>query len=251
MAQQVIPAAKLVPRYHTIGRCNNYVMLQSISCSLECKIIGQILLNHPLSYALTPTADVLVVYLQQFWRTVSKVPDTEDTIKFMLDTKEFTYTVDMFRVTLYFPVETPKNPFFAPVNIQTIEAFMNKVGYQGVVDKVGAFYTKNLAQPWQTMFKKKEAIQYLRFIKLIIADLMKKFLDIPQRINEDYHSIKDDTPLVRVYTTRNVLVRGMLIPDEFLTAEIRATYDFKEYEKVFVGVDGEEEAKTGGIKFHT
>ncbi|GJV64776.1 putative ribonuclease H-like domain-containing protein [Tanacetum coccineum] len=68
-------------------------------------------------------------------RTVSKVPDTEDTIKFMLDTEEFTYIVDMFRVTLHLPVETPENPFVAPVNIQTIEAFMNRVSYQGVVDK--------------------------------------------------------------------------------------------------------------------
>nr|GEW15497.1 integrase, catalytic region, zinc finger, CCHC-type, peptidase aspartic, catalytic [Tanacetum cinerariifolium] len=74
--------------------------------SPECKIIGQILLDHPLSYALTATVDVPVVYLQQFWRTVSKVP-----------------------------VETPENLFVTPVNIETIEAFMNKVGYQGVVDK--------------------------------------------------------------------------------------------------------------------
>ncbi|GJY56347.1 hypothetical protein Tco_0455462 [Tanacetum coccineum] len=110
---------------------------------------------------------------------------------------------------------------------------MNKVGYQGVVDKVSAFYMKNLAQPWQTMFKvfnlylttrtsrhdqtkikgvqlfhdvikrtnfdyaallwwdfmnnvfqKKEAIQYPRFIKLMIVYLMKKFPNIPQRIDE-------------------------------------------------------------------
>nr|GEV18605.1 hypothetical protein [Tanacetum cinerariifolium] len=86
-------------------------------------------------------------------RTVNKVLDTKDTIKFMLDTKEFTYTVDMFRVTLHFQVETPENPFVAPVNIQTIKAFMNRVGYQGVIDKVNTFYTKNLAQPWKTMFK--------------------------------------------------------------------------------------------------
>ncbi|GKD11274.1 hypothetical protein Tco_1190959 [Tanacetum coccineum] len=66
---------------------------------------------------------------------------------------------------------------------------------------------------------------------------MKKFLNIPQRIDEDYHSIKDDIPLVSVYTTGNVLVRGMLILDEFLTKEIHATNDFKEYETVFVGVD--------------
>ncbi|GJU64713.1 hypothetical protein Tco_1246548 [Tanacetum coccineum] len=237
MAQQVIPAAQLVPRFHTIGRCNNYAMLQSIPCSPECKIVGQILLDHPLSYALTATSDVPVVYLQQFWRMVSKVPGLGDTIKFMLNTQEFIYTVDMFRDILHLLVKTPENLFVAPVNIETIEAFMNRVGYQGVVDKMSAFYTKNLARPWETMFKKKEAIQYPRFIKLIIPDLMKKFLDIPQRIEEDYHSIKDDIPLVSVYTTGNVLLRGMLISDVFLTEEIRATDNFKEYETVFMNVD--------------
>ncbi|GJR75918.1 hypothetical protein Tco_0088283 [Tanacetum coccineum] len=94
---------------------------------------------------------------------VSKVPGPEDTIKFMLNTKEFIYTVNMFCDILYLPVETPDNPFVAPVNIETIEVFMNRVGYQGVVDK--------------------------------------KFLEIPKRIEEDYHSIKDDIPLVSMYTT--------------------------------------------------
>ncbi|GKB51071.1 hypothetical protein Tco_0901824 [Tanacetum coccineum] len=150
MAQQIIPSAQLVPKFQGIGRCNNYTVLQSVPCSHECKIVGKILLDHPLSYALTATADVLVMYQQQFWKTVHKVPDTEDTIK---------------------------------------------VSYQGVVDKVSALYTKNLAQPWQTMFK-------------------------------------DDILLVSVYTTRNVTVRGMLIIDTFLTKGIRATNDYKEYETV-------------------
>ncbi|GJW57101.1 hypothetical protein Tco_0103832 [Tanacetum coccineum] len=66
MAQQIVPASQLVPKYHTIGRCNNYVVLQNIPCSLECKIVGKILLDHPLSYALTATFDVPTVYLQQF-----------------------------------------------------------------------------------------------------------------------------------------------------------------------------------------
>ncbi|GJW14671.1 hypothetical protein Tco_0018804 [Tanacetum coccineum] len=180
---------------------------------------------------------------------MSKVPDTEDTVKFMLDTEKFTYIVDMFCDSLHLPVETPENLFVAPVNIQTIKAFMNRVGYQGVVDKVSAFYTKNLIQPLETMFKKKEAIQYPRFIKLIIADLIKKFLNIPQRIEEDYHSIKDDIPLVSMYTTGNMLVRGMLIPDAFLAEEIHDTDDFKEYETMFMNVDSsgeEEEAKSVG-----
>ncbi|GKE56705.1 hypothetical protein Tco_1495890, partial [Tanacetum coccineum] len=59
--------------------------------------------------------------------------------------------MDMFRDILHFLMETPENPFVAPVSIKIIEAFMNRVGYQGVVNKVSAFYMKNLAQPWQTM----------------------------------------------------------------------------------------------------
>ncbi|GJS31919.1 retrovirus-related pol polyprotein from transposon TNT 1-94 [Tanacetum coccineum] len=168
MAQHVIPAAQLVPQYKPIGRCNNYAVLQSIPCSPECKIVGLILLDHCLSHALTTTADV----------------------------PAFVYTMDMFRDTLQLLVETLENPFVAPANIHTIEAFMNRVGYQGVVDK--------------------------------------KFPNIPKRIDEDYHSIKDDVTLVSVYTTGNVSVRGMLIPDAFLTVEIRETDDFKEYEMVFM-----------------
>nr|GEX21028.1 hypothetical protein [Tanacetum cinerariifolium] len=114
--------------------------------------------------------------------TVSKVPDTEDTIKFMLDTQQFTYTVDMFRDTLHLLVETPENPFVVAANIQTIEAFMNK--------EKGSYL-----DPY--------------FIKLIVADLMKKFLNIPKRLEEDYHSIKDNVPL---------------------------TDDFKEHELVFIKV---------------
>ncbi|GJW76101.1 hypothetical protein Tco_0137783 [Tanacetum coccineum] len=244
MAQQVIPAAQLVLRFHTIKRCNNYAVLQNIPCSPKSKIVGQILLDHPLGYALTATVDVPVVYLQQFWRTISKVHGPKNTIKFMLNTQEFIYTVDMFCDILYLPVEILDNPFVAPVNIETIKVFMNKVGYQGVVDKTkiniiqlfhavinqtNVDYAALLCWDFMNNVRQnKEAIQYPRFIKLILADLMKKFLEIPQSIKEDYHSINDDILLVSVYTIRDVRVRGMLIPDEFLTEETRATDDFKE-----------------------
>ncbi|GKB77191.1 hypothetical protein Tco_0944086 [Tanacetum coccineum] len=171
------------------------------------------------------------------------VPDTEDTIKFLLDTDNFIYTVDMFRDTLHLPVETLENLFVAPANIHTVEAFMNRVGYHGVVDKLfhdvlNQTHVDYAALLWwdfmNNVFQKKEAIQYPRFIKLIVADLIKKFPNIPKRLEEDYHSIKDDVLLVSVYTTGNVSVRGMLIPDAFLTAKIRETNDFKEYEMVFI-----------------
>ncbi|GJR55893.1 hypothetical protein Tco_1406414 [Tanacetum coccineum] len=195
---------------------------------------------------------------------------------------------ERFEFIVHKIVETPENPFVPRANQKSIETFMNKVGYQGVVDKVSVFYTKNLAQPCKTMFKlfnrclttrtsghdqtkinilqlfhnvinrtnvdyvallwwefmfnvfqKKETIQYPRFIKLTITDLIKKFPNIPKRLEENYHSIKDDVLLVSVYTTGNVLVRRMLILNAFLTEEIRATDDFKECEMVFMkgGID--------------
>ncbi|GJR93145.1 retrovirus-related pol polyprotein from transposon TNT 1-94 [Tanacetum coccineum] len=234
MAQQIIPAAQLVPKFQGIGRCNNYVVLQSIPCSPEFKIVGQILHDHPLSYVLTATAYVPTVYLQQFWKIVYKVLDIKDTIRFKLDTQDIVYTLDMFHDTLQLPVETPENLFVALVNIEIIESFMHTVPYQGVVDKVSAFYTKFLAQPWKTMFK--DVILYPHFTKLIIADLMKKFPSIPLRLEEDYHSIKDYILLVSIYTTRNVTVRRMLILDAFLTKEIYVTDEYKEYKTVFVNV---------------
>ncbi|GJW78622.1 hypothetical protein Tco_0140304 [Tanacetum coccineum] len=117
---------------------------------------------------------------------------------------------EMFKYLVHRIVETPDNPFIVPVNIKVIESFMQTVGYQGVVNK------------------KKEVFRYPRFTKLIIADSMKKFPSIPQRLNEYYYSIKDDILLVSAYSTGNVLFQGMLIPDAFLTDEIRATDDYKE-----------------------
>ncbi|GJZ12103.1 hypothetical protein Tco_0546862 [Tanacetum coccineum] len=101
----------------------------------------------------------------------------------------------MFRDTLHLPVETLDNPFVAQVNIEIIESFMNRVGYQGVVDKtkikilqlfhaiVNHTNVHYAALLWwdfnNNVFQKKDVIQYPRFTKLIIADLMKKFPSIP------------------------------------------------------------------------
>nr|GEV87423.1 hypothetical protein [Tanacetum cinerariifolium] len=83
MAQQIILAAQLVPKFQGIGRCNNYAILQSIPCSPKYKIVEQIFLDHSLSYALTAT----------------------------------------------------DNLFTIPATIEIIQSFIQRVGYQGVVEK--------------------------------------------------------------------------------------------------------------------
>ncbi|GKC64825.1 hypothetical protein Tco_1097423 [Tanacetum coccineum] len=191
MAQQIILAAQLVLKFQGIGICNNYDVLQSIPCSPECKIVGQILLNHSLSYALTATAN--------------------------LDSQEIVYTVDMFHNTLQLLVETLENPFVVPANIEIIEFFMNRVGYQGVVDKVRHDQTK--------------------------INILQLFHDVVNHTNVDYAALlwwdfmncASQKKNVIKYP-RNVTIQGMLIPDAFLTEEIRVTDELKEYETVFVNV---------------
>ncbi|GKD45925.1 hypothetical protein Tco_1270570, partial [Tanacetum coccineum] len=186
---------------------------------------------------ITATADVLVVYLQQFWKTVKQVPNANKSICFIIDRNEITYNVDMFRATVKLPMETPDNPFIALATIKYIQPFMQIVGYQRDVDKEN--YTEHdqrkiklhldllrRGSTWSMLtmfslfimglshcFKKKDVIQYARFTKLIIADLMEKFDFITKRLEEDYHSIK------------------------FIIDDIRAIEEYKEYVQVFVGVD--------------
>ncbi|GJT27999.1 hypothetical protein Tco_0908274 [Tanacetum coccineum] len=187
---------------------------ENIPCLKECKIVGQLLVDHTLSYVLTATANVLAVYLQQFWKTVRLVVNANETIRFLMDRKEITYTVDMFLSNLKLPI------------------------FHVVVNRVHVDYASLLW--WDFLHcvqQKKDVIQYPRFTKLIIVDLMKKFNSIPQRLQEDYHSIKDDISLISVYTMGNVTIRGMLISYEFINDDIHATEEYKEYEKVFVKVD--------------
>ncbi|GJT00249.1 hypothetical protein Tco_0821418 [Tanacetum coccineum] len=87
------------------------------------------------------------------------------------------------------------------VEKSTIELY-----FLGTKCQLADLFTKSLPKERFKFTGLKEAIHYPEFIKLMIIDLMKKFPNISQRINEDYHYIKDDIPLVSVYTTGNVLV---------------------------------------------
>ncbi|GJS12700.1 hypothetical protein Tco_0407172 [Tanacetum coccineum] len=139
----------------------------------------------------------------------------------------------MFRATLMLPVETLEQPFIPLSTHEYIQLFLKIVGYQGFVDKVNLLWWDFI----HCVQQKKNVIWYPRFTKLIIADIMTKFESIPKILEEDYHLIKDDIPLVSVYSTGEVTVRGMLIPNDLLTDEIQDTQAYKDYEEKFKGVD--------------
>ncbi|GJW94111.1 hypothetical protein Tco_0173783 [Tanacetum coccineum] len=106
--------------------------------------------------------------------------------------------------------------------------------FHAVVYKVHVDYASLLWWDFIHYVKqKKNVIQYPRFTKLIIANIMAKYESIPKRLDEEYHVIKEDTPLVNVYTTGKVTVKGMLIPDDLLTDAIRDTKAYQDYEEKY------------------
>ncbi|GKB45462.1 hypothetical protein Tco_0896215 [Tanacetum coccineum] len=250
VSQGIFAELAWMERRCLVGRWSNKALLPNIPCLKECRIVGQLLVDHALNYALTAIVDVPVVYIQQFWKTVRQVSNANETIHFMVDKEDITYIMDMFRASLKLPVESPKQPFIPPAR-----------GYQGPIKKVSAFFTKNLAQPWQTMFKvfnrcltsrltghnqtkinvmqifhdvinrvhvdyasllwwdflhcvmqKKNVIQYPHFTKLIIADLMEKCESDSKRLEEDYHTIKDDSIETQAYEDYEAKYGGVKVP---------------------------------------
>ncbi|GJQ94450.1 hypothetical protein Tco_0005589 [Tanacetum coccineum] len=174
--------------------------------------------------------------------TFKLVVNTNETIRYMVNKHEITYTTDMFRVTLKLPVETPNHPFTAPTTMKFIQPILKIVSYQGLVDKVSAFYTKNLVQPWQKMFTifnhcLTSRTSGIDQTKINILHIFHAVINRVHRLEEDYHSIKDDILLVSVYAIGNVIVKGMLILDDLPTNDIYETKEYKDYVKEFFRVD--------------
>ncbi|GJW23525.1 retrovirus-related pol polyprotein from transposon TNT 1-94 [Tanacetum coccineum] len=178
-------------------------------------------------------------------KTIRRVPNANETIRFMVDKEKITYTVNMFRATFKLLVETPKQPFIPPADFDYIQPFFKILGYQGSLDKVSAFFTKNLVQLWQTMFMVFNRCLTSRFTDYdqTKINVLQIFHVVINKVHVDYASLlclsqfprglytfKDDSPLVNVYTIGEVHVRGMLIPNDFLIDAIRDTKAYKDYE---------------------
>ncbi|GJW03315.1 hypothetical protein Tco_1562171 [Tanacetum coccineum] len=106
--------------------------------------------------------------------------------------------------------------------------------FHDVINKVHVDYASLLW--WDFLHyvqQKKNVIQYPLFTKLIITDLIEKYESIPKRLEEDFHTIKDDTMMVNVYTIREVTVRGMLITNDLLIDAIRDMQAYKDYVEKF------------------
>ncbi|GJW27721.1 hypothetical protein Tco_0044596 [Tanacetum coccineum] len=81
---------------------NKKVDLEHVQCPSESKILMNIIKNHPLRFSIAASASVPWIYMAQFWHTL-KEDGSKNQLKFLLDRKELTLTLDDFRTIFYLP----------------------------------------------------------------------------------------------------------------------------------------------------
>ncbi|GJW49049.1 retrovirus-related pol polyprotein from transposon TNT 1-94 [Tanacetum coccineum] len=75
---------------------NKKVDLENVQCPSESKILMNIITNHPLRFSIAASASVPWIYMAQFWHTLRE-DGSKYRLKFLLDRKELTLTLDDFR----------------------------------------------------------------------------------------------------------------------------------------------------------
>ncbi|GJT06475.1 retrovirus-related pol polyprotein from transposon TNT 1-94 [Tanacetum coccineum] len=134
---------------------NKKVDLENPLCLDESRILVNILQNYPLRFSIAASLSVPWIYLGQFWHTLQE-DGSKYKLKFMLDRKELTLTLDDFRTIFQLPQATDDNHDHfvpAPKFSKMAPFYVNNLGFTLDLRSTSNFKTTGLLQPWQTLCK--------------------------------------------------------------------------------------------------
>ncbi|GJR89861.1 hypothetical protein Tco_0213872 [Tanacetum coccineum] len=134
---------------------NKKIDLENPLCPDESRILANILQNHPLRFSIAAYSSVPWIYLGQFRHTLQE-DGSKYKLKFMLDRKELTLTLDDFRTIFHLPQATDNNHDHfvpAPKFSEMVPFYVNNLGFTLELRSTSNFKTTGLLQPWHTLRK--------------------------------------------------------------------------------------------------
>ncbi|GJT09339.1 retrovirus-related pol polyprotein from transposon TNT 1-94 [Tanacetum coccineum] len=134
---------------------NKKVDLENVQCPSESKILMNIIKNHPLRFSIAASYFVPWIYMAQFWHTL-KEDGSKYRLKFMLDKKELSLTLDDFKTIFHLPHanDNNHNSFVPPPSFSDMVPFYKQqLGFTMELKTSSSFKTIGLLQPWQTLCK--------------------------------------------------------------------------------------------------
>ncbi|GJU61598.1 hypothetical protein Tco_1243433 [Tanacetum coccineum] len=204
-------------RYALID-ANKKVDLENLLFPDESRILADILKNHPLRFSIAASSSVPWIYLGKFWHTLHE-DGSNYTLKFMLDRKELTLTLDDFRTIIYLPQATDNNHDYfvpAPTFSKMVPFYIINLGFTLELRSTYNFKTTGLLQPWQTLCK----IITLGRISLLFKE----------------SNNNDSLSKIHKADRKSKGIVGMKILDWMITNEMKLTENYRLYAEVF-GID--------------
>ncbi|GJT90983.1 retrovirus-related pol polyprotein from transposon TNT 1-94 [Tanacetum coccineum] len=183
-------------------------------------------------------------------------------LRFMLDKKELSLTLDDFRIIFHLPQAND-----IPIIIHSCHHhhfldfgsfYKHTLGFTMELKTSSSFKTTGLLQLWQTLCKiffkclttqllwegiyyslhhPTSSIPYPRFTKIIVSHYMTIFPEISRRARDMYHNLQDDDIMKNIFNSgRHKDKVGMQIPDWMITEDMKHTEHYRMYAEVF-GLD--------------
>ncbi|GJY73201.1 hypothetical protein Tco_0477632 [Tanacetum coccineum] len=232
-------------RYYLMD-ANKKVDLEHVQCPPKSKILMNIIKNHPLRFSIAASSSVPWIYMAHVWHTL-KEDGLKYRLKFMLDKKELTLTLDDFRTIFHLPQSTENNhnSFVPPPSFSDMVPYYKQVlGFEIDLKTSSSFNTTGILQPWQTLCKifskclttreglyyslhrPTSSIPYPRFTKIIVSHYMTIFPDISRRARDKYHNLQDDD-IMKNISGRHKDIVGKQIPAWMITEEMKHTEHYR------------------------
>ncbi|GJZ30537.1 hypothetical protein Tco_0575584 [Tanacetum coccineum] len=266
--QQALDDA-LVPREQRlmIGSCNYRLSTTFKPKEPTFQVALDVLTFTPFYPAFLITASVPVVYMQEFWATVTY---QKHHIRFKMNKKSYSFNMETFRNMLLICPKLPGQKFVDPPFKEEILTFIRELGYPGNIKLLFDVKVDTLPQPWRTFgtiinkcLSRKEKVDYVyllwedlvfqiknkesrknkymfypRFTKVIINHFMSQDQSIPRRNKVDWHMANDDLILttMRFIPQHEVVQRyGAIIPDYLTNPTMKESKAYKTYHDLATG----------------
>ncbi|GKC98255.1 hypothetical protein Tco_1168530 [Tanacetum coccineum] len=138
----VSPEARL-----TIGKCNNKILFSKPQREATYQVTLDALKLSPCYPVFLITAEVLEIYMHQFWNSVNKVQDSSS-YRFKIDNKKFKVDVEVFCEILQICPKLPDQPFDIPPFIdEEIVSFIYELGYTRNIETLSELVVDHMHQP--------------------------------------------------------------------------------------------------------
>nr|GFC97646.1 hypothetical protein [Tanacetum cinerariifolium] len=147
--QQVARDEALVPHAKRlrIGRSNFHLLSDIKSKESTLQLVYDVLRLTLFFKDFLFTADVLEIYMQEFWATATV---HHHSIGFKMDNKKHIVNLESFREMLHIFPRLHHQPFVEPPFKEEILAFLYFLGHSAVIRKLTDVNINKLHQPWRS-----------------------------------------------------------------------------------------------------